>query len=202
MSWRPIWMLDHTYLSSFEATVDNIFSSLSLPPVYIPPILHLSLSFFWLLTALITRGPQATSDGPWLYCCHTVSSPSAHAVPQPEPEQGHNPFRRPPPKSEGMKHMLPQINHCDQSHGCAANHWSERLWKSSLVPDVPSNDYVVSGAKGNQQTSRNLEQRACQFSTLIKHTQVSQWYDASRAKADILWCLISWKSQSPINLYY
>lgn len=106
------------------------------------------------------------------------------------------------PKSEGMKHMLPQINHCDQSHGCTVNQWSERLWKSSPVPDVPSNDYVVSGAKGNQQTSRNLEQRACQFSTLIKHTQVAQWYDANRAKADILWCLISWKSRLPMKSFY
>lgn len=41
MSWRPIWMLDRTYLSAFEATVDNIFSSLSFLPVYIPPILRL-----------------------------------------------------------------------------------------------------------------------------------------------------------------
>ena len=132
-----------------------------------------------------------------------VSLPlSTCVVPQPELEQGHNPFRQPPPKSEGMKHMLPQINHCDQSHGCTANQWSERLWKSSPVPDVPSNDYVVSGAKGNQQTSRNLEQWACQFSTLIKHTQVAQWYDANRAKADILWCLISWKSGLPIKLFY
>lgn len=52
---------------------------------------------------------------------------SVCAVPQPESEQGHNPFRQPPPKSEGMKHMLPQINHCDQSHGCTTNQWSERL---------------------------------------------------------------------------
>lgn len=74
--------------------------------------------------------------------------------------------------------------------------------KIKPCPDVPSNDYVVSGAKGNQQTSRNLEQRACQFSTLIKHTQVAQWYDANRAKADILWCLISWKSQLPMKLVY
>lgn len=201
MSWRPIWMLDHTYLSSFEATVDNIFSSLSsscLYPSHSPslPVLLLASycfnhkgatgNFWWAVAVLLS------------HCFFPLSS----RQPQPEPEQGHNPFRRPPPKSEGMKHMLPQINHCDQSHGCAANHWSEKLWKSSLVPDVPSNDYVVSGAKGNQQTSRNLEQRACQFSTLIKHTQVSQWNDASRAKADILWCLISWKFKSSMNLYY
>lgn len=54
-------MLGHTYLSSFEATVDGIFSSL-------PFFLSLCLP----LTALIPRGPQATSDGPWLYCCHSV----------------------------------------------------------------------------------------------------------------------------------
>ena len=36
------------------------------------PILPLPLSLFLPLTALITRGPQATSDGPWLYCCHSV----------------------------------------------------------------------------------------------------------------------------------
>ena len=127
---------------------------------------------------------------------------SAHVVPQPELEQGHNPFRQPPPKSEGMKHMLPQINHCDQSPGCTVNQWSERLWKSSPVPDVPSNDYVVSGAKGNQQTSRNLEQQASQFSTLIKHTQVVKWYDANRAKADILWCLINWKIEGCQRNYF
>lgn len=177
---------------------------LSLPSsLSLPPILPLPLSLFLLRTALITRGPQATSGGPWLYCCHSVPPTlTARVAPQPEPEQGHNPFRQPPPKSEGMKHMLPQINHCDQSHGCTANQWSERLWKSSPVPDVPSNDYVVSGAKGNQRTSRNLEQRACQFSTLIKHTQVAQWYDASRAKADIIWCLISWKSWLPMKIFY
>lgn len=115
---------------------------------------------------------------------------------------GHNPFRQTPPKSEGMKHMLPQINHCDQSHGCTANQWSEALWKSSPVPDVLSNDYVVTSAKGNQKTSRNLEQRACQFSTLIKHTQVAQWYDASRAGADILWYLLHWTSRLPLQLCY
>lgn len=191
------WTLGQTYLSSFEATVDGIFPFLPLSH-----ILPVPLSLFLPLTALITRGPQATSDGPRLYCCHSAPPLSAHVAPQPELEQGHNPFRQPPPKSEGMKHMLPQINHCDQSHGCTVNQWSKRLWKSSPVPDVPSNDYVVSGAKGNQQTSRNLEQQACQFSTLIKHTQVAQWYDASRAKADILWCLINWKSRLPKKLFY
>lgn len=110
----------------------------------------------WALAVLLSHCPSSYQ--------HTAVSAKARA-------KEHNPFRQPPPKSEGMKHMLPQINHCDQSHGCTANQWSERLWKSSSVPDVPSNDYVVSGAKGKLQTSRKLEQRACQFSTLIKHTE-------------------------------
>lgn len=106
-----------------------------------------------------------------LYCRCTVPPPPP---PQPELRRGLQPCRQPPPKSGGgMEHMLPQINHCDQSHGCTANHRSKRLWKSSRVPDVPSNDYVVNGAKGNRRTSRKREQRGCQFSTLIKHTLIT-----------------------------
>lgn len=142
-------------------------------------------SFSPSLTALITRIHSQLLMGHGCIAVMMSLLLSARVEPQPELEQGHNPFRQPPPKSKGMKHMLPQINHCDQSHGCTANQWSKRLWKSSPVPDVPSNDYVVSDAKGNQQTSRNLEQWVCQFSTLIKHALVSPWHDSNRAKADI-----------------
>lgn len=122
-------MLGHTYLSSFEAT---LFSSPS--------------SFFFLCTSTILPLPlflsasqcfnhKGTTGSFWWAVAVTVSLPlSARVAPQPEPEQGYNPFRQPPPKSEGMKHMLPQINHCDQSHGCTANQWSERALKIKLCP--------------------------------------------------------------------
>lgn len=70
MSWRPIWMLDHTYLSSFEATVDNIFSSLSsscLYPSHSPslPVLLLASycfnhkgatgNFWWAVAVLLSH---------------------------------------------------------------------------------------------------------------------------------------------------
>lgn len=64
-------MLGHTYLFSFEATVDGIFGSLS-SCLFLSLSLPFFNSLFLHLTALITRGPQATSHGPWLYCCHRV----------------------------------------------------------------------------------------------------------------------------------
>ena len=80
-------------------------------------------------------------------------------------EQGHDRFHWLLPKSEGIEHMLLQINHCDQSHGCTANQWSVSLWKSSPVPDAPGNDYVVSDAKGKLNI-KEFSATACQFSTL------------------------------------
>lgn len=68
-------MLGHTCLFSFKATVDGIYHSLS-SSLFISPILPLPLFLFLPLTALITRGPQATSDGPWLYCRHSIHPPS------------------------------------------------------------------------------------------------------------------------------
>lgn len=182
---NTFWRFGHTYLPCFEATVDmylypSFFHSLSMYSFSLSLSLLASYSFNH-------KGSRRQN----LVCHGCIAVTLSLLLPRTlvaRPKQGHNSFRQPPPptpKTEGMKHMLPQINHCDQSHGCTANQWSERLWKSSLVPDVPSNDYVVSGAKGNQQTSRNLEQKACQLSTLIKHTPVNQWYYARRAKADI-----------------
>lgn len=152
--------------------------------LFVPPILPPRQPLCLHLTALITRGHGQLLMGHGCIAVILSLLLSMQVVPQPNPEKGHNPFRQRPPKSEGMKHMLPLINHYDQSHGCTANQWSERLWKSSCVPDLPSHG-VVSTAKGNKQTSRNLEQRACRFPTVIKHTQVLQRY-ASRAKTGTL----------------
>lgn len=105
-----------------------------------------------------------------LYCRRTVPPTLSRSCGEDSSPAGNH---HPNLGGGGMEHMLPQINHCDQSHGCTANHRSKRLWKSRRVPDVPSNDYVVSGAKGNWRTSRKREQWGCQFSTLIKHTLIT-----------------------------
>lgn len=82
----------------------QLMISLALPlPPSLPSSLSLSIShsssplcplFFLPLTALITRGPRAPSDGPWLHRCHSVPLPlSTRVAPQPELAQRTQPLQ-------------------------------------------------------------------------------------------------------------
>lgn len=106
-----------------------------------------------------------------------------------ELQQGRDCFHRLLPKSEGMERMLLQINHCDQSHGCTASQWSVSLWKSSPVPDVPANDYVVSDAKGKLNI-KEFAATACQFLApvqLVRFTRIR--VRSANSALFIRWCL-------------
>ncbi len=128
---KTLWMLGHGYLALSVATVDTICVSLLIKSAtgesWWADILELSKSFSLGVTLVFVallregQGRDTTRSG-------------VHLLP--------------PQNPRGMKRVLFLINHCDQSYGCTANQWSESLWKSSLVPVVPANDYVVSDAKG------------------------------------------------------
>lgn len=173
------WRFGHTYLPSFEATVDiHLYPDFFLP-FSISPILSPSLSLLWPLTPLITRGAEGRfwwamaellSHYPFFYPAHWYlsqsqskdTSPSGNRPnPQIWRDEAHVASDKPLwsiswMHSESVEREALKIKPCP---------WCAQQW--------------LCGQWSQRQPAANIKEvgaERCQLSTLIKHTLVNQRY--------------------------